>query len=148
MAWSIDEFTELVNLLTKLQDQGGPVDPESQEYKQVERLLKKLEQAHTRSTVADLDVNVILGDLERRRDLAKKRGEIYQSATETKKQLIQYGQRTERILREKIKLLYISDENTEDEIKNLQEELKVLHKSNKENVADVAGVEKGAQVAE
>ena len=148
MAWSIDEFTELVNLLTKLQDQGGPVDPESQEYKQVERLLKKLEQAHTRSTVADLDVNVILGDLERRRDLAKKRGEIYQSATETKKQLIQYGQRTERILREKIKLLYISDENTEDEIKNLQEELKVLHKSNKENAADVAGVEKGAQVAE
>ena len=108
MAWSIDEFTELVNLLTKLQDQGGPVDPESQEYKQVERLLKKLEQAHTRSTVADLDVNVILGDLERRRDLAKKRGEIYQSATETKKQLIQYGQRTERILREKIKLLYIN----------------------------------------
>ena len=148
MAWSTEEFTRLGNLLTQLQDQGGPVDPESQEYKQIERLLKKLEQAYNRSTVADLGVDVILGDLERRRDLARKRGEIYQTATETKKQLIQYGQRTERILREKIKLLYISDENTEDEIKNLQEELKVLHKSNKENAADVAGVEKGAQVAE
>ena len=148
MAWSIEEFEELGGLLVEIQDQGGPVDPESQKYKQIERLLRKLEQAYNRSPVAELDADVILGDLERRRTLAKRRGEIYQSATETKKQLIQYGQRAERILREKIKLLYISDENTEDEIKNLQEELKVLHKSNKENAADVAGVEKGAQVAE
>ena len=60
MAWSIDEFTKLANLLTEFQDQGGPVDPESQEYKQVQRLLKKLEQLYNRSNVAELDPDLIL----------------------------------------------------------------------------------------
>tara|TARA_R110001599_G_scaffold16597_5_gene67204 strand:+ start:34623 stop:36731 length:2109 start_codon:yes stop_codon:yes gene_type:complete len=148
MAWSTEEFTRLGNLLTQLQDQGGPVDPESQEYKQVERLLRKLTQASTRSTVAGLTPEAILGDLERRSELAKKRGETYQSAKETKRQLLQYGQRTERIIREKIKVMYTSANSSQEEIKDLQEELKVLHKSNKENAAGIAGEEKGAQVAE
>jgi len=148
MAWSTEEFTRLGNLLTQLQDQGGPVDPESQEYKQVERLLKKLTQASTRSAVAGLTPEAILGDLERRSELAKKRGETYQSAKETKRQLLQYGQRTERIIREKIKVMYTSANSSQEEIKDLQEELKVLHKSNKENAAGIAGEEKGAQVAE
>jgi hypothetical protein len=148
MAWSTEEFTRLGNLLTQLQDQGGPVDPESQEYKQVERLLRKLTQASTRSAVAGLTPETILGDLERRSELAKKRGETYQSAKETKRQLLQYGQRTERIIREKIKVMYTSANSSQEEIKDLQEELKVLHKSNKENAAGIAGEEKGAQVAE
>ena len=148
MAWSTEEFTRLGNLLTQLQDQGGPVDPESQEYKQVEQLLRKLTQASTRSTVAGLTPEAILGDLERRSELAKKRGETYQSAKETKRQLLQYGQRTERIIREKIKVMYTSANSSQEEIKDLQEELKVLHKSNKENAAGIAGEEKGAQVAE
>lgn len=148
MAWSTEEFTRLGNLLTQLQDQGGPVDPESQEYKQVERLLRKLTQASTRSAVAGLTPEAILGDLERRSELAKKRGETYQSAKETKRQLLQYGQRTERIIREKIKVMYTSANSSQEEIKDLQEELKVLHKSNKENAAGIAGEEKGAQVAE
>lgn len=148
MAWGQEEFTRLGNLLTAMQDAGGRPDPESSEYKEVEKLLKQMYVASAGSVVATISVDAIIQDLEKRRKLIEGRGEVYQTELETKSQLLATGRRSERLIREKIKLLIASGDTSSSELETLQEELKTLNKTNKLNASYIKGEEKGAAVAE
>ena len=131
-----------------MQDAGGRPDPESSEYKEVEKLLKQMYVASAGSVVATISVDAIIQDLEKRRKLIEGRGEVYQTELETKSQLLATGRRSERLIREKIKLLIASGDTSSSELETLQEELKTLNKTNKLNASYIKGEEKGAAVAE
>ena len=148
MSWTTQDFQRLGNLLVDMQDAGGTPDPESEEYKKVEALLGKLYRAFQRSNLANISVDQIINDLDKRRELVKKRGEIYLTEEETTQQLIAYGRRAEQGLKEKILMLYNSEEASERDIELLRDELKIVQKSNKLMDAELKATQKGAATAE
>ena len=148
MSWTIQDFQRLGNLLVDMQDAGGTPDPDSEEFKKVEALLGKLYRAFQRSNLANITVDQIINDLDKRRELVKKRGEIYLTEEETTQQLIAYGRRAEQGLKEKILMLYNSEEASEEDIELLREELRIVQKSNKLMDAELKATQKGAATAE
>ena len=137
----------LLELLIVLQ-QEGRVDPESDKYKQAEELINKLFSATEKRESRRLSLDDILTNLENRRKLIEKRKEVYLEEDEARRQILSVGRSAENKIKEKIALLLVSDESTEEEIEALRDQLKVLHKTNKVQQNEIKLSQKGEAAAE
>jgi hypothetical protein len=142
-----EDSRALLELLLTL-NQAGQVDPDSTEFKEAEKLIKKLFRSAERTASRQLNLQDILDNLENRKKLIQKRKEVYLEEDEARKQILIAGRRAENLIKEKIALLMVSEESTDAEIEALQQELKVLHKTNKEQDNYFKYSAKGAAMAE
>jgi len=148
MAWNVQKFQQLADLLITLSGQGSNIDVESQNYKKAERLITQLFNTSERSRIANISLSEILDDMERRKDLIEKRKSVYLEEDEARRAIVNANRRAEEMIRQKIKILLTSEEYSEQELADLREEFELLRKTNKKAQEYDEGLKKGAAIAE